>query len=48
MALRHGIITAALVLTVLSTGQALADDSVAPDTGGFVVGDAGQAPADGD
>ncbi len=48
MALRHGIIGAALVLTVLSAGHALADDSVTPatgDTGGSVVGDAGQAPA---
>jgi predicted porin len=34
--LRLGIITAALVLTVLSTAQALADDSVPTDTGGFV------------
>jgi predicted porin len=49
MALRLGIITAALVLTVLSTGQALADDSVASDAnGGFLVGDAGPSPADGD
>jgi predicted porin len=38
MALRHGIITAALVLTVLWTGQALADDSLP-------VGAADQAPA---
>ena len=36
--MRHGIITAALALTVLSTGQALADDFVADagDIGGFV------------
>ena len=50
MALRLGIITAALVLTVLSTGQALADDSVASDangTGGFLVGDA-PSPTGGD
>lgn len=48
MALRHGIIGAALVLTVLSAGHALADDPVTPgtgDTGGSVVGDAGQPPA---
>ena len=48
MALRHGIITAALALAVFWTGQALADDSMtaAPvDIGGFVVGGAGQAPA---
>jgi predicted porin len=48
MGLRHGIITAALVLTVLLTGRALADDSAAADAsdvGGFVVGDAGQASA---
>jgi predicted porin len=43
--LRHGIITAALVLTVLSTGRALADDSMASGAGGFVVGNAGQASA---
>ena len=49
--MRHGIITAALLLTVLSAGQALADDSVAPasdDRGGYVIGDADQAPAAGD
>ena len=48
MALRYGIITAALVLTVLSTSRALADDSVAADASdvdGFVVGDAGHASA---
>lgn len=46
--MRYGIITAALLLTVLSTAQALADDSVAPasdERGAYVVGDAGQAPA---
>ncbi len=43
--MRHGIITAALVLTVLSTGQALADDPVPADGGGFAAGDASQAPA---
>jgi predicted porin len=42
--LRYGIISAALLLTVLSTAQALADDSVAP-AGGYIVGEAGQAPA---
>ena len=42
--MRHGLITAALILTVLSTAQALADDSV-PAVGGFAVGEAGQAPA---
>jgi predicted porin len=49
MALRHGIITAAFVLAVLGTGQALADDSVTPATSGnneFVFGNTGQAPAD--
>ena len=49
--MRHGIITAAFLLTVLSTGQVLADDSVAPaseDRGGYVIGDADQAPAAGD
>ena len=47
MALRYGLITAALALAVLSTGQVLADDSVtsdAGDVGGFVVGDAAPAP----
>jgi predicted porin len=34
--LRHGIITAAFLLAVLSTGGALADDSLPADTGGFV------------
>jgi predicted porin len=34
--LRLGIITAALALTVFSTAQALADDSVPADAGGFV------------
>jgi predicted porin len=48
MALRLGIITTALVLTVLSTGQALADDSVTPDAGGFLVGDPGPSPGAGD
>jgi predicted porin len=43
--LRHRIITAALALAVLSTGQALADDSVPPVIGHFVVGGAVQAPA---
>ena len=49
--MRHGIITAAFLLTVLSTGQVLADDSVAPaseDRGGYFIGDADQAPAAGD
>ena len=49
--MRHGIITVAFLLTVLSTGQVLADDSVAPaseDRGGYFIGDADQAPAAGD
>ena len=48
MALRLGIITVALILTVLSTGQVRADDSVTPDAGGFLVGDAGPPQADSD
>jgi hypothetical protein len=48
MALRHGIITAALILTVLSTGRAMADDSAPPvgTIGDFVVGGAAQSSAD--
>jgi len=48
MALRHRIMTAALALAVLGTGQALADDSGAPaatDNGGLVFSGAGPAPA---
>lgn len=37
--MRHGIITAAFVLAVCLTGQALADDSGAPGAGGFLLGD---------
>lgn len=46
--MRHRIMTAALALAVLGTGQALADESGAPaatDNGGLVFGGAGPAPA---
>lgn len=46
--MRHLIMTAALALAVLGTGQALADESAAPaatDNGGLVIGGTGPAPA---
>jgi predicted porin len=49
MALRLGIITAALALAVFATGPAFADDSLTPnagDHGGFLAGD--QAPVTAD
>ena len=49
MALRLGIITAALALAVFATGPAFADDSLTPsagDHGGFLVGDQAPVAAD--
>src|SRR5215510_4734145 len=48
MALRLGIITAALALTVFATGPAFADDSLtgAGDHGGFLAGDQAPVAAD--